>query len=131
MEPPQSPTACGSLPPQGAARLRPGEAGSAAHAGFSELFCDSRESCWGECLGDAVQVTPRGGGVTELQRIGDEGVAYRDLQHVGYFTHKFREVVAVEVVAGVDAQAGCRGGLARAGKARQDFGFFGVAQARA
>ena len=30
---PTLPTACGSLPPEGALRLRPGEAGSAALAG--------------------------------------------------------------------------------------------------
>ena len=30
---PTLPTACGSLPPEGALRLRPGEAGSAAPAG--------------------------------------------------------------------------------------------------
>ena len=33
---PTLPTACGSLPPEGALRLRPGEAGSAAPAGVKK-----------------------------------------------------------------------------------------------
>jgi hypothetical protein len=33
MMPPRSLTSCSSLPPEGAARLRPGEAGSAARTG--------------------------------------------------------------------------------------------------
>ena len=35
--PPRSPTACGSLPPEGALRLRPGKAGSAAPTGEDRI----------------------------------------------------------------------------------------------
>ena len=44
------------------------------------------------------------GAVTQFQRIGDQGVADRHFAHAGHGAQEAREVVAVQVMAGVHAQ---------------------------
>ena len=50
-------------------------------------------------------------------------MADRDFEHAGHFTQKLGEVVAVQVVAGVDAQAAQGRGLGRLDKGLQSFFF--------
>src|SRR6185369_7885271 len=55
----------------------------------------------------------------ELERIGDQRVADRDLENAGNGGEKRAEVVAVEVVAGVDAEAGALRCLRGGAEARE------------
>ena len=54
-------------------------------------------------------------------------MAYGHLQHLGHGAQKIGQVVAVEVVAGIDAQACVQGGLASPHKALQHLAALGVA----
>ena len=54
---------------------------------------------------DAAQVVAHRLAQAELERIGDQCVTDRHLLHAGHGTQEVGEVVAVEVVAGVQAQA--------------------------
>jgi hypothetical protein len=60
-----------------------------------------------------------GVGHAELQRVGDQRMADRHLQHARHGAQEVGEVVAVQVVPGIDAQAGLRRGARGGGKALQ------------
>src|ERR1043165_5267681 len=54
---------------------------------------------------DAALVVPHRLGITELERIRDQRVADRHLRHARHLAQEARQVLAVQVVARVDAQA--------------------------
>src|SRR6188472_2575818 len=66
---------------------------------------------------DDAPVGANGPGHAELERVGDEGVADRHLEDAGNSGEEGAEVVAVQIVAGVDAEPealrGLRGGAER------------------
>lgn len=70
-------------------------------------------------VGNATQVVANGGAVAQLQRIGYQGVADRHLLNARHLAHKGGQVVAVQVVASIDAQASGAGGTGGFGETLQ------------
>src|SRR4029079_7608806 len=66
---------------------------------------------------DDATVCAHGLGHAELERVGNEGVADRHLEDAGDAREERAEVVAVEIVAGVDAEAERVGGARGSGEA--------------
>jgi hypothetical protein len=65
--------------------------------------------------GDGGEVFADGFGESELEGVGDEGVADGDLEEIGDGGDEGGEIGEVEVVAGVDAESGGRGGAGGGG----------------
>ena len=53
---------------------------------------------------DACLVGLHRGGIAQFQRVGNQRVADGDFEHTGHLAHKSGEVVAVQVVTGIDRQ---------------------------
>jgi hypothetical protein len=68
---------------------------------------------------DAAPVVAHGLGDAEFQRVADQRMADGHLEHAGHGTQEVGQVVAIEVVPGVDAQPRGLRGAGRDGKARQ------------
>ena len=72
-----------------------------------------------------------GGGIAQLQCIGNQGMTDGDFEHAGHLAHKGGEVVAVEIMPGIHAQAGIQRRLGGGGVALQLLGLLRRAQAAA
>jgi hypothetical protein len=59
------------------------------------------------------QVLPYGCCQTELQGIGDQGMANRDLQHLRTTLQEMRQIQEIQIMTGVDTQTDFHGALRR------------------